>query len=241
MVLLIKGTNSSDTLRGGNDNEEIRGKKGSDRIYGGEGNDTLKGGGGNDTLFGGLGDDSVLGGSGRDKLSGGEGNDTVIGGGGKDTLFSMSDGSDDLLEGGNGRDTYVFGYQVTSSNYGALQDNATRGKIDWRGVIEDGAAVIEDMGNDTVLDYESGEQILVNGYGIEHFATNTFVTNEIGVYKTELIFRSSIGIDSEYGLSIITLFGDLLERGDLAVNGDYICPDGKSLSDFSHLNEPMDV
>jgi Ca2+-binding RTX toxin-like protein len=74
----------------------LQGEAGDDTLIGGSGNDFLRGGEGNDFLFGGAGNDD---------LQGEDGNDT-LNGGAEDSVVPMGD--DDILEGGNGNDTYVF-------------------------------------------------------------------------------------------------------------------------------------
>jgi Ca2+-binding RTX toxin-like protein len=64
--------------------------------------DTLTGGNRDDHLFGQNGDDILDGGAGLDYLEGGEGNDTLIG-------ISASREDQDILNGGNGFDTYLPG------------------------------------------------------------------------------------------------------------------------------------
>lgn len=78
-------------------------------IEGGAGNDTLTvnplvgldavllGGAGNDKLFGGAGDDRLYGGQGTNALSGGEGDDVLV---------SIGGGTNDLLAGEGGRDSF---------------------------------------------------------------------------------------------------------------------------------------
>lgn len=92
---------------------------------GGDGNDVLDGSTANVTLqiFGGAGDDKLLGGSksdtllggdGNDSLSGGKGTDTLDGGTGNDTLDAGKDGSQDVVTGGTGADTFTR-YQLNKA------------------------------------------------------------------------------------------------------------------------------
>ncbi|MEJ8814261.1 calcium-binding protein [Variovorax ureilyticus] len=80
----------------------------SDVIYGFGGNDRIEGLSGNDTLDGGAGDDTLLGGVGNDELRGGTGVNSLFGGDGDDRLYGGDLDSYDLLEGGEGSDTYYF-------------------------------------------------------------------------------------------------------------------------------------
>jgi RTX calcium-binding nonapeptide repeat (4 copies) len=82
----------NNNIRGTNKNDRLTGASGNDKIYGLGGNDVLRGSGGNDLL---------LGGSGNDRLFGGTGNDT-LNGYGKGVEY-------DILNGGDGADTFVLG------------------------------------------------------------------------------------------------------------------------------------
>ena len=73
-------------------------------VFGGNGDDKVFGDENDNTLFGADGNDMLNGGSGFDNVIGGRGNDTLIGGG-----FA------DLLDGQNGKDTFVYN-QVSDSD-----------------------------------------------------------------------------------------------------------------------------
>jgi serralysin len=99
-----------------------------------QGDDSVFGGGGNDTLFGGQHNDLLLGGRNDDLLSGDRGADTIYGGKGNDTLL-----------GGNGNDflSGAFGINILIGGGGS-----------------DRFAVQPSRGNDTVLDFNVGEDFL---------------------------------------------------------------------------------
>lgn len=84
----------------------IGGTPAGETIYGTSSRDVICGLGGNDTIRAGGGNDAVRGGSGSDRIVGGAGSDKLYGEGGNDTL-STTDGvrSNDLADGGSGRDT----------------------------------------------------------------------------------------------------------------------------------------
>ncbi len=128
----ISGKN--EPINGTAGNDTISGTSGADLIYGLDGNDRIAAEDGNDTVYGGSGDDTILGGSGNDILYGNDGNDTLVGGTGVDSLYAgagndlinarYSEGNffgeegDDFFEfngeswgslnGGSGRDTFIF-------------------------------------------------------------------------------------------------------------------------------------
>jgi len=91
------GESGSDILIGGADNDVLSGDSASTPTQQ-HGDDYLDGGAGDDRLFGDGGDDILIGGIGDDQLFGGAGNDVLIGGAGQQ----------DILQGGEGKDTYVF-------------------------------------------------------------------------------------------------------------------------------------
>jgi Ca2+-binding RTX toxin-like protein len=72
-------------------------------IDGGRGNDVISAGEGNDTVYGGDGDDIIHGNSGNDLINGGRGVDHMDGGDGDDT-FAAADGTQDVIDGGDGKD-----------------------------------------------------------------------------------------------------------------------------------------
>lgn len=110
-VVVIKGTNQSETLTGtaGNDlilarggDDTVNAGAGNDRVYGHRGNDTLNGEAGNDRIRGNAGSDTINGGEGNDMLRGRWGNDTVNGDAGDDRIW-VGRGAD-IENGGPGND-----------------------------------------------------------------------------------------------------------------------------------------
>jgi Ca2+-binding RTX toxin-like protein len=98
---------------------EIFGTAGPDIIRGTSSNDSIYGDSGDDSIYGEAGDDTLIGEDGNDTLDGGLGKNTLIGGFGDDTLISRGDF--DILQGGNGNDTYWIGgkhYLISEENEG---------------------------------------------------------------------------------------------------------------------------
>ena len=116
-TLILAATGDADEIRGSGYDETFDGLAGNDHLYGGGGKDTVSGGAGddhvygeddNDHLYGNADNDKLYGGDGDDVLDGGAGTDELYGGKGNDTLRGGI-GVDDILEGGLGNDTYLFG------------------------------------------------------------------------------------------------------------------------------------
>ena len=108
----IQGDGNNDTIYGLGGGDELRGGAGADELYGGDGVDELYGEAGEDTLNGGDGSDELYGGADNDELYGGAGDDELYGGEGDDILrgnSSSAGGMGDILDGGAGNDSYLFG------------------------------------------------------------------------------------------------------------------------------------
>jgi Ca2+-binding RTX toxin-like protein len=174
----MTGTVGSDTIVGG---------IGDDAILGGSGNDRLEGGDGNDLIEGGAGDDIITDLSGFDVIEGGSGNDAISSGNGEDVIFG-DDGNDFIVNpselgeifGGLGDDFILDGMHLGHTRGGAGNDwmeNLGGGEDLFQG--DNGAA--PEAGEPTVIghdvgiayggnndfDMENGDDIVVDGPGIE--------------------------------------------------------------------------
>ncbi|GDX03920.1 peroxidase family protein [Buttiauxella sp. A111] len=177
--VVLGGTAGNDTLIGGKGIDSLWGDAGDDRldggdeadvVHGGDGDDIitdtgtpvgdadfLHGDAGHDVIFSGNGNDLVFGGSGSDfivvgedaqEVFAGRDNDFVQGGSGGDALLGNE--GDDWLEGGDGFDS------LTGEN-SELFFNST--------IV--GHDVLNGQGNDTDYDGEAGDDIMVQGAGIQ--------------------------------------------------------------------------
>lgn len=91
---------------GGQAGDVINGSDQADTIEGRGGNDIIQGGDGNDILNGGLGNDRITGGLGADTLTGGADADQFVFG--NDFATMAGDGSDHILDFGDGADLLFF-------------------------------------------------------------------------------------------------------------------------------------
>ena len=155
------GDAGNDHLDGGDEADQVHGGDGDDIItdhgtpaggadflHGDNGNDVISAGTGNDLLFGGLGNDFIMMGNDFSEIFAGEGNDFLLGGNGPDVL--MGNEGNDWLEGGEGLD-------------GLAGENS---ELFFNSPII-GHDVLNGQGNDTDYDGESGNDIMIQGPGIQ--------------------------------------------------------------------------
>ena len=153
-----------------------------------DGNDVLVGGNGIDELYGGTGDDELVGGRGDDLLVGGDDQDVLVGGKGNDELFGG--GGDDELDGGKGSDTL---------DGGAGNDILTGGSGGDTFIFGPGS------GNDTITDFDLGNDILSLTDGLE-----IDTTEDVNGDTDTLITFDSGDTVTLLGVSGIVDPGDLL-------------------------------
>lgn len=150
----------ADVLVGGAGRDWLQGGGKGDVLFGGEGNDVMLGEGGNDTLDGGSGSDYLDGGDGDDYLDGGADMDvdTLLGGAGNDTLVGRAG---DVLEGGEGDDTYIIDGQVNVT----ISDNQGNNTLDLSGVPDPSSVQLSVGGQGETLYISVGPQIIAFGGG----------------------------------------------------------------------------
>ncbi|WP_354292299.1 peroxidase family protein [Sphingomonas sp. PvP055] len=138
----------SDEVFGGDGDDVIEDPFGDDFLRGGEGNDVVSAGPGLDIMFGGGGSDFMVGSTDTKEMFAGRGNDFLLGGSGSDNL--MGNEGDDWLEGGDGFDS------LTGENSNLFFNSPIIGHD-----------IMDGQGNDTDYDGETGDDIMLQGAGIQ--------------------------------------------------------------------------
>ncbi|WP_419904887.1 hypothetical protein [Kiloniella sp.] len=129
-------------------------------MAGDETNETLSGDAGANAIYGEGGDDNLDGEGGNDTLTGGTGSDTLTGGLGDDTfVFEDGDGSDVITDFGSDDMTDVIDLRRTSavSSY------------------SDVIAAASQVGEDTVIDFGSGDSITLLGVDTDSLSEEDFL------------------------------------------------------------------
>ena len=152
---MLTGNALVNALNGNNDANTLIGKDGADTLNGLGGDDTLGGGRGADLLDGGIGNDKVSGGRGADQVMGGVGNDALTGAEGPDTF---------VFAPGSGIDT-ITDFHDTG---GAVDDLIDVSRYGFTDVDDIGRSA---QGNDLVLDFGSGNTVVIIDYLENHSAS----------------------------------------------------------------------
>ncbi|MEM0985405.1 MAG: hypothetical protein AAGJ32_04095 [Pseudomonadota bacterium] len=186
---LLQGTNFDDRIFSAGGDDFLSGEGGNDLLDGREGNDTLRGGDGNDQLIGRAGNDLLDGGEGADNILGGGGRDRILGNSGND--FANGGGGDDVLNGGTGSDTLIGNMGNDVLNGGAdvdrLEGGAGDDTIRGQGGLDTFVFNASDTGSDTVIGFQSGETVELNGFGFANVAAATAAFSQDG---TDVVFTA---------------------------------------------------
>jgi Ca2+-binding RTX toxin-like protein len=203
--VVLGGTAGNDTLMGGGGIDTIWGDAGDDRIDAGDEADQVHGGDGDDiitdhgTPVGGA--DFLRGDEGNDVISSGNGNDIDFGGGGKDFIITGDDATevfagrdDDFILGGRGADGLMGneGNDWIEGGEGFDGLSGENSELFFNSPII-GHDVLNGQGNDTDYDGESGDDIMVQGPGIQR--NNGMFGFDWGIHKDD-----PNGADSDLGI-----------------------------------------
>ncbi len=167
---IIIGGAGDDTLWGEGGDDRLEGGFGVDHIHGGDGSDiitdsgtdigaadVLKGEAGDDLINGGMGLDLVFGGDGSDILSGGSEAKSIFGGEGDDYIRAASGGGG-VVYGNEGND-WLEGQGNMNTLTGDNSELFFNSRVIGHDIMISGE-------NDTDFDAESGDDIMVQGIGI---------------------------------------------------------------------------
>ncbi|WP_426216137.1 peroxidase family protein [Methylobacterium sp. NFXW15] len=182
---MLKFSGGEHVVLGGTEgNDRLIGDKGIDTLWGDGGDDYLNGGMESDQIFGGDGDDVIedpfgdefiRGGEGNDAISSGPGLDILFGGGGKDFITHSTDPvevfagrGDDFVLGGSAGDALMGneGDDWIEGGEGFDSLSGENSQLFFNSIII-GHDVLNGQGNDTDYDGESGDDIMVQGPGIQ--------------------------------------------------------------------------
>ena len=203
----LSGGDGDDRLDGGANDDLILGDdtlygQGDDLIFGGAGDDlvlaggisgiamgtdrdTVYGGAGNDELYGGEGLDALYGGDDDDTLEGGLGNDSVVAGDGSDLIVYRPDHDSDVIDGGDGRDTFVSsGFAVIATTY-----DVTPGA---GGTIDIGVSGFENAN----LSLDNVEDLVFNAGGAGDTLNLTGDFSGTDLLTTTVSFNGGGGVDT---------------------------------------------
>jgi Ca2+-binding RTX toxin-like protein len=174
----IGGTPGDDTMIGGIGDDTIVGGPGGDRIEGGDGADLLEGGPGDDIITDLAGPDSIEGGEGNDAISSGNEEDVIFGDAGNDFIVNPSEfgeifgglGDDYILDGVHNGHTRGGAGDDWMENLGGGEDllqgdNGQAEEVGEPPIRGNDVAIAHGGNND--FDMENGDDIVVNGPGIE--------------------------------------------------------------------------
>ena len=247
---LLQGLDGRDTLDGGFGDDTLQGGTGSDSLLGDYGDDVLEGGEGNDILDGGRGSDVLIGGAGDDLLisrsdAGGQRIGQLALGTPtrpdpdnevnpeRQKLYGWEDQplvSDDILFGGEGRDTFFFNPLLNAKKDIILDHvNADR-TIDWANVAGENDELhdhwVDSFGIDIIGDYNADEDEIVI---IGHTARIKVDYEEIDT-DGDGVFDDMISIITVYSqqganggahtqdlIGQIVVYGDLVDEDDVYV------------------------
>jgi Ca2+-binding RTX toxin-like protein len=207
VVDLLRYNGPDHVVLGGDEGDNtLRSSIGDDTLWGDGGNDRLEAGMGNDRVFGGAGDDIITNTGGDDFLHGQDGDDVIsmgsglvlaFGDRGKDAIFFGPDDmeafageGDDFLLGGNGSDVMMAGEGNDWVEGGEGFDGIAgeNSELFFNSPII-GHDVLNGQGNDTDYDGESGDDIMVQGDGVQR--SNGMFGFDWAIHKGDMVAANS--------------------------------------------------
>ncbi|MCI5077751.1 calcium-binding protein [Oricola sp.] len=133
--------------------------------------------------------------------------------------------ANDVVSGGQGKDTFVFNLQLNATAAVIARYTREDGSVDWRRVAGENGALhdhwVEGIGNDVITDYsnQDGDKIVVRGHTVE-IASITYGEDDDGDYSL-IQLRSQQGDNGgahdEDLVGTIKVYGDLVTADDITV------------------------
>jgi hypothetical protein len=189
------------------------------------------------------GTDTFDGGGGEDNIYAHWGNDVLIGGDDHDHLISRSDAgepeiaqdpsipkyyaneniteSGDTLTGGSDNDQFFFRIDINAKAEIIAKHTDDAGEIDWAGVTGENDAP-HDHWVESIADYSEaeGDSIVIEGHTVD-FTLSYEDVNADGVDESIItLFSNQGGAGAHDGdqLGTVTVFGDMVEEGDIELD-----------------------
>ena len=168
-------------------------------------------------------------GAGRDEIrltsDGGEPDPAQSGGTGRINPAVPQGQANDIVSGGQGRDTFLFNLQINATAAVIATHTRSDGSVDWRRVAGENGALhdhwVEGIGNDVITDYsnQDGDKIVIRGHTVE-IAEITYGEDGDGDYSL-IQLRSQQGDNGgahdEDLLGSIRVYGDRVTADDISV------------------------
>ncbi|MGE4606096.1 MAG: peroxidase family protein, partial [Myxococcota bacterium] len=235
--VVIGGTNGDDTMIGGIGDDTMWGRGGNDRIEGGDGADHIEGGRGDDIITDLSGPDVIEGGEGNDAISSGNEEDVVFGDAGKDFIVNSSEFGE--VFGGEGDDFAIDGDHISKYLMGAGDDwleELGGGEnihcMDNCKIPESGEPptfgndVFVAYGGNNDMDSENGDDIMVDGPGIDR------MEGQLGFdWASFQLDPSGIGVD----LDLTIFIRPIIPVSNASVSNRYDRIEGLSGSAFGDI------
>ncbi|MEM8837521.1 MAG: LamG-like jellyroll fold domain-containing protein [Pseudomonadota bacterium] len=222
-----------DDVYGGGGDDVLQGGYGDDEVYGGAGNDVLDGGHGQDHLYGGAGADLLIA-----QADGREGDVTYdpdrnegIDGFSADqetgrVYLDQPIDANDVLTGGADADIFYFQTLINAKEIYIREHTNDDGTIRWHGVAGENNQIhdhwVDIIGDDIITDFSKaeGDRIVVEGHTTEILSVEQLDSDGDGVddYSVITLFSdqgNGGGAHNEDILGTITVYGDLVEEGDI--------------------------
>jgi len=229
-------------VNGGRGDEVLGGGAGDDKLLDGdgngpvgEGNDVLLGGAGNDTLRARWGEDTLLGGEGDDRLvSRADGGEPIIAQDPDAPLYfdgHTIEASSDVLTGGTGGALFVFRTDINATEDMVRKHTMDNGNIHWHGVAGENDNLhdhwAERFGNDIITDFNraEGDAIRLVGHtialqSITHVDADGDGADDYSVLTVISDQGGNGGAHDQDVLGTVTVYGDLVDASDVAVNAN---------------------